>query len=210
MVCRFSRGPKFAFWRFQLFRLSQVWKKKILGGYYDILSLNFRYLPSKLSQGVEIWYVNLVRIINIIFLDVSTIFNLNAPSHYINGAIRVSPNFIQITCSKSNTWRYFYPHFLFHNFQLNILLLYNFLRLIKKCDISTKFFSNSYKTKTTIFDCLVMYLFFPPRLENYLLSLIVTKIDKIWGISFDWRAVWYSGVGMISSQNLIMTFGLKS
>ena len=42
------------------------------------------------------------------------------------------------------------------------------------------------------------YLFsiFPPKLQNDLLSSIMTKIDEIWWMGFDWCAIWYSEAGM--------------
>ena len=50
----------------------------------------------------------------------------------------------------------------------------------------------------------------PVELKNYLLSLIATKIDQIWEIGFDWRVVWYSGVGMMGQNSVVFKFGKGS
>ena len=39
---------------------------------------------------------------------------------------------------------------------------------------------------------------------NYLLSLILTKICKIWDISLVWKQIWYFWVGMTYGQNSVM------
>ena len=38
----------------------------------------------------------------------------------------------------------------------------------------------------------------------FMLEWILTKIDLIWKIAFDWRLIWYFGVGMTSAQNSVL------
>ena len=41
--------------------------------------------------------------------------------------------------------------------------------------------------------------------RNYLLSSILIKIDQIWEMGFDWQWISYSGVGLTSGQNSVMS-----
>ena len=54
-------------------------------------------------------------------------------------------------------------------------------------------------------DIYFYFIFSFPKLTNYFLSSIQTKIDQIWGIGFDWHAIWYTEVGMTLAQNSVVS-----